>query len=657
LLDAMGDYAAAEPYFQQCLEMDLRVLGESHPDTAKSLDNLSGLESAVGRWTEAAAHRDAARRIVRRHIARVLPGLSEKEQLAFLQNHVERSYHASLSLGLANRDNQTIRAQSASWLLNGKAVAQESLAERARLALESLDPQTAEVVKDLQVVRRQLATLGLAAPRPGQEAARKAQLAELESQEQALSRRLATATGERVAEEPWIELDAVRSALPADGVLVDIARFTMRNFAAKPGEPNFGPARYAAWIIPPAGKGDVQLVDLGPADQIDAAVAAAQGAMQAAMGHGDMPGLIQSLGEQAAEQAVLEALRQLSQLALAPIVAEAGDAKQWIVSPDAALWLVPWGALPLADGRYAVEAYKIRYLISGRDLVARRGGEVTTSKPAIMADPNYDLGPADSLAATRAVLRGVVLPSDDQLRRLSSESSAMPKVARLPGTAAEAKAIESQLASYAHQSPNLYTDIYALEAVFKALRRPKALVLATHGFFLPDQQADGNDKGAEAGQAGQARGDLLSVDGKPIENPLLRCGLLLAGCNARSKLAGLEDGVLTGMEIVGADLHGTELVVLSACETGLGKVRNGEGVAGLRQAFQMAGARAVVATLWQVPDRQSSQLMTNFFANLAAGQSKVDALRNAQLALIEARREKHAAAHPFFWAAFTLTGE
>ena len=137
---------------------------------------------------------------------------------------------------------------------------------------------------------------------------------------------------------------------------------------------------------------------------------------------------------------------------------------------------------------------------------------------------------------------------------------------------------------------------------------------------------------------------------KTLDHPLLSCGLAFAGANRLQD--GAEDGVLTGFEVLQMDLGNTSLVVLSACETGLGDVVAGEGVFGLRQAFRVAGVSSMVLSLWKVHDEATAELMENFYASLAKGTMKGDALREASLDL----RKHEKWQHPFYWAAFLLSG-
>jgi CHAT domain-containing protein len=145
------------------------------------------------------------------------------------------------------------------------------------------------------------------------------------------------------------------------------------------------------------------------------------------------------------------------------------------------------------------------------------------------------------------------------------------------------------------------------------------------------------------------------------ENPLLRSGIVLAGANQmddESLSNTVDDGWVTAEEIaLHVDLRGTELVVLSACETGLGDVRNGEGVSGLRRAFLHAGAQTLVTSLYKVPDRETQELMQEMYTRLATGATKLAAFHGAQLEMIRRRREAHDAAHPLYWGGFVLVGE
>jgi CHAT domain-containing protein len=202
--------------------------------------------------------------------------------------------------------------------------------------------------------------------------------------------------------------------------------------------------------------------------------------------------------------------------------------------------------------------------------------------------------------------------------------------------------------------PLLGRDV--LETRLKACRSPCILHIATHGFFLPNQvraprqERPGTELSSEMGSSGLGR---LSSQG--LENPLLRSGLALAGANtwlARRPLPEeAEDGILTALDVSGLDLSSTELVVLSACETGLGDIHVGEGVFGLRRAFALAGAKTLVMSLWNVPDWHTQTLMEEFYRRILEGKPRAAALREAQLAM------QSKAPDPYYWGAFICQGE
>jgi CHAT domain-containing protein len=220
------------------------------------------------------------------------------------------------------------------------------------------------------------------------------------------------------------------------------------------------------------------------------------------------------------------------------------------------------------------------------------------------------------------------------------------------------------------------TEARASEAAVKAVSAPSILHIATHGFFLPDQKQDVSvaQSARGLGLANDPASAAVAIRG---ENPLLRSGLALAGANERGNLAAGEDGVLTAYEAAGLDLWGTRLVVLSACETGVGEVQNGDGVYGLRRALVLAGSEAQVMTLWQVSDDATRDLMIEYYRRLQSGAGRGEALRQVQLAMLSGAQKASGGqqrglggeqaprdgrvregnwSHPFYWAAFIQSG-
>jgi CHAT domain-containing protein len=603
-------YSLAEEHLLRGLGIRKAKLGDYHPSVAETHNQLALLSERQGKMAQAATHFDRARHISRRHMSLVLPTLPERDQVAFLAVTERDDFERALSLqpaGLGRtRDAAAVTRRAVAWLLNGKALSQEALARSALLSRDAKVPALQKFVAQLRRTRDELARLAMSPVKAGEEAARQKRLAELEKLEQEASRQLARAGSSAVAPDRWFDAQEVSKALPRDAVLIDVARFRKFDFKGTIGN-RFGEEHYFAWVTP--SQGEPAAVDLGPAKAIDDAVEAVRRPMD--RGRETLKLFMED--PEKAEKALREPLGRLSKLVLGKLKPHIESAKRWIVSPDGSLWLVPWEMLLLPDGKYAVEEHALSYVLSGRDLLTRARFTGKTERPVVVADPEYDLTPKAGADLGRGVF----------------------SVQRLENTRVEAEAIDKPLRALTKEIPVQLLRDKALEATVKAAKNPRVLVLATHGFFLSEEKA---------------RKMRLGTD-----NPLSRCGLLLAGCNRATK-SGANDGVLTGLEVLGMDLRGTEMVVLSACQTGLGNVRAGEGIAGLRQAFRLAGAESVVSTLWEVPDGSSALLMAHFFRGLGKGKSRPDALRDAQCALIEEHRGKYAVAHPLFWAAYTVTG-
>jgi CHAT domain-containing protein len=647
---SQNNYEASERLYQRSLKIYENVHGPDHPDIAMSLNNLALLretndQPGVGELL------DRARRGAFRHVSRVLPALIENEQRLFLKEKFEPEVHMALSWALYHPDDPKVVSTSLAWVANSKGVAQEAAATRNLMLSEALDPKLLAIVRELQSVQKQLAAIAMTLADQSTAEQRLARINELTQKESQLTKQLALATSADGDRKAWIETEPLRRAIPPDSVLVDIARFDQFDFRETSTENKWKPAHYAAWITPTLGEGEPTLIDLGLADEIDALVQSIRVAIQA---DGSEKGAIEEKGEAEAADQLNASMKKLSEKIWDPIVPCVGDAESILLSPDGGLWLAPWSALPTGENEdLLIKKHSLRLLIRGRDLLAKRDSPVKSAAPVIFADPKFDSSAVEKKTAIKAVLKKLPEKDDGTLRSFSAKGL-LPKVRSLPNTAIEASLVGPNLEKIANGKPIAYQERYALESIAKVLKRPKVAVFATHGFFLPSQEVKKDDLMRGIG-SNETRSALLDTSGKPIENPLLRCGLLLAGCNARGSAVGDDDGILTGMEITTIDLRGTDMVVLSACETGVGDVKNGEGVAGLRQAFQLAGARTVVSTLWQIPDRDSAIIMNDFFENVAAGQSASEAMRQAQLKRIKSRSSRFGAAHPFFWAAWTVT--
>ena len=318
-----------------------------------------------------------------------------------------------------------------------------------------------------------------------------------------------------------------------------------------------------------------------------------------------------------------------------------GNATHLLVSPDGQLDLIPFEALVDIKGQYLIERFSVTYLTTGRDLLRMQVARASRSGPMVFADPAF--GEPGSVAVAKAERPGFGSRTATTKRRSITTAHDLSGVyfAPLTGTAVEARAIQALF-----PETQVFTGARASKSLIKQIDAPSILHIATHGFFLQDTTEKTSEKSK------RSPSDSRSVRGAAaIENPLLRSGLALSGANLNKNST--EDGILTALEASNLNLWGTKLVTLSACDTGLGEVRNGEGVYGLRRAFFLSGAETLVMSLWPISDDATREIMSAYYAGLKHGLGRGEALHRAELLMLKRKGLQH----PFYWASFIQSGE
>jgi len=687
-------YAEAEPLYLRASAIQEKVLGSNHPELAVSLGNLAGLYGELGRFGEAErlskraleidekalgpdhpqvatddlynlseiyyaeGHYDLAEQALQRSLG-ILRGrfeynfayMSEKDRLQF-SGTSRNLFLLYFSVALLQREHDAaVAGRMYDLLLWQKGLVGTSVATlRAEIAASG-DAQAIKIFEEL--ASKKSLSSRLAATRPENWQQTRTQLdAQANDLEQQLARRVSSVAEHKNLERTTWQ-DVQKSLKPGDAA-VEIVRFPFRD-AKKKATDKAEKTYYIALVIRP-GSSQPALVPLGEAREFEGESFSAYRAEV---------GIRKANATMSERGASSSPWRELYDAVWKPLETPLGDAKRIYVSVDGALNEIPLGVLQGADGRRVMEKYDFRVVSSTRDLL-RPSYRATSNTAILVGNPRFLMSDEEQLVAVNR-LRGVpgqkpemllasaalpASPAGGALSRAVTERGSchpLPPeggvLCPLPGTATEVQSIEKLLrAKDWHVSS--YQEEQALEEVVKKAANPRVLHLATHGFFLGDEPA----KVGESAN-GQSSG---------VDDPMLRSGLFFAGADRTLKMEepieGMENGVLTAYEATALNLQGTELVVLSACETARGHLQYGEGVFGLGRALQEAGAESVLMSLWSVPDQETQELMTLFYKNWLSGMDKPEALRRAEIQERDVVLKRYGKDLPYYWGAFILVG-
>ncbi|WP_171815780.1 CHAT domain-containing tetratricopeptide repeat protein [Anabaena cylindrica] len=614
LYKSMGRYKEALPLCLQALEICTNILGINHPNTAISLNNLALLYSSMGRHEEAYALMLQSSDIELKLLAQIFKISSERQRLTYCQQNYYK-FEIFISLVFQSLSHSSEAIQSAFELIQKrKLIVTETSMLQKKYLLSGRYPHLEKLFQEYQAKIQQIITLTFQPFTEAQQKYRHQLIQEQQEMEQELSRQIP----ELNIEQKLLEIDrrAVASKLPEGSTLLEFVRFNVCDFKAirANGDSQWKPARYLAFILPAGQPDDVQMIDLGEAENIDRLIKVFRERIRPKPSDG-----VSRLDEEILNtdnlDEVFENLPQLKQLLFDPIQKCLSEHTQkLIIAPDSELNLLPFELLPGNNHQYLMDDYTISYLNVGRDLIRLKFPSTTQStQPLIIANPDYNL--TDETAVTSQDTPTQTQRSIDTVYSDLHKSQPRGKFAPIPGTGLESV----QVSQYLKVTPQ--TENNALKSLVKLQTSPRILHIATHGYFLTVEKLEekSNNSKIQLGNLTISTLDNFHQAGmQNLQNPLARSGLAFAGANTAlngGRLpAAAEDGILTAQDVATfLDLSATELVVLSACESGLGEVKLGESVHGLRHAFLQTGAKSLIVSLWAVNDISTAILMGQFY--------------------------------------------
>lgn len=604
---SLGDYARAEEFGLRAVGIYERVAGPNHHNTVLALSTLARIYAVKGDVARSLEFQQRVEDIEGAGIPLNLTIGSERQKLAYFSQLQSPDRNATFLVNIAPENAQS-RDLVVTQILQRKGRILDALAQNLSEFRRRASSSDRELLDELNTMNAEISKFTIEGSRSLPIEEYKRELSERLIKRDALEAEINRKSAGYYEPSRPATLAAVKAAVPTDAALIEYSVYYPFDWKAQDSKDPYGEPRYIAFVI--RRDGDVQWRELGPARDIDNAIDAMRRATRD-------PG----------RDDVLKLARAVDEKVLRPLRGLLGNANHLLISPDGELNLIPFEAMVDENGRYLIERYSFSYLASGRELLRMGISRNSRSGPLVIADPDFG---DKTLNSTDGESAGAVRKGRRSI--LSGKRISDVYFAPLRGTELEAESIKTIL-----PDATVLVGANATESALKKVSAPQIIHIATHGYFLEQpNKPEENDTDS---------GDELT------ENPLVLSGLALAGANIRGK--GADDGILTALEASGLDLWGTKLVVLSACDTGLGKVRDGEGVYGLRRSFALAGAESLVMSLWPISDRVTRELMAGYYKNLKDGMGRGEALRSVQLDTLRKKGRQH----PFYWASFIESGD